>query len=75
MLSPSTPPPDNGCLTATQQFLLPHVWLDLKLSHNHIVKAMQDVFLFFFVFFVFLPFLGLLPWHTEVPRLGVESEL
>ena len=27
---------------------------------------------FFFVFFVFL---GLHPWHMEVPRLGVESEL
>ena len=25
--------------------------------------------------FVFLPFLGLLPWHMEVPRLGVGSEL
>ena len=23
----------------------------------------------------FLPFLGLLPQHMEVPRLGVESEL
>ena len=23
---------------------------------------------------VFLPFLGPLPWHIEVPRLGVESE-
>ena len=31
--------------------------------------------LFFFFFFVFLPFLGLLPQHMEVPRLGVESEL
>ena len=29
----------------------------------------------FFFFFVFLPFLGLLPWHLEVLRLGVESEL
>ena len=26
-------------------------------------------------FFVFLPFLGPLPQHMEVPRLGVESEL
>ena len=25
----------------------------------------------FFFFLVFLPFLGLLPWHMEVPRLGV----
>ena len=28
-----------------------------------------------FYFFVFLPFLGLLPGHMEVPRLGVQSEL
>jgi len=27
------------------------------------------------LFFVFLPFLGPLPRHMEVPRLGVESEL
>ena len=26
-------------------------------------------------FFVFLPFLGPLPKHVEVPRLGVKSEL
>ena len=31
--------------------------------------------LFFFFFFVFLPFLGPLPWHMEVLRLGVQSEL
>ena len=29
------------------------------------------VFFCFVLFFVFLPFLGLLPWHMEVPRLGV----
>ena len=29
----------------------------------------------FFSFFIFLSFLGLRPRHTEVPRLGVESEL
>ena len=32
-------------------------------------------FFFIFYFFVFLPFLGPLPRHMEVPRLGVESEL
>ena len=30
---------------------------------------------FFVCLFVFLPFLGLLLWHMEVPRLGVESVL
>ena len=29
----------------------------------------------FFCFFFFLIFLGLHPWHMEVPRLRVESEL
>ena len=33
------------------------------------------IYFLFFNFFVFLPFLGPLPWHMEVPRLGVESEL
>ena len=28
-----------------------------------------------FFFLVFLPFLGPHPWHMEVPRLGIESEL
>ena len=32
-------------------------------------------FFFFFFFSVFLPFLGQLPRHMEVPRLGVSSEL
>ena len=32
------------------------------------------VFFAIFFFFFFLHFLGLLPWHMEVPRLGVESE-
>ena len=35
----------------------------------------DSFFLSFFFFLVFLPFLGLFPWHMEVPRLGVESEL
>ena len=30
---------------------------------------------FFFFLFDFLPFLGPLPQHMEVPRLGVELEL
>ena len=29
----------------------------------------------FFFFAFFLVFIGLHPWHIEVPRLGVESEL
>ena len=32
-------------------------------------------FILFYFFFVFLPFLGPLPQHMEIPRLGVESEL
>ena len=33
------------------------------------------LFFFVFFFFFFLLFLGPLPQHMEVPRLGVESEL
>ena len=36
------------------------------------LDSSSPVFLFFFVF---LPFLGPFPWHMEVPRLEVESEL
>ena len=32
-------------------------------------------FLSFFFFFIFSPFLGPLPWHMEVPRLGIKLEL
>ena len=39
---------------------------------SFLVKA--EIF-FLFYFFVFLPFLGMLPWHMEVPRLGVQLEL
>ena len=42
--------------------------------------ACQKIFFFFFLFFGFclfvcFCFLWLHPWHMEVPRLGVESEL
>ena len=35
----------------------------------------EENFLVFFFFFFLLPFLGPLPQHMEVPRLGVELEL
>ena len=46
-----------------------------KVLHPYLLDP-EFVFLFFvFCFFVFLPFLGPLPRHMEVPRLGVQSEL
>ena len=33
------------------------------------------LFIYYFFLFFFFPFLGPLPWHMEVPRLGVETEL
>ena len=42
----------------------------------HDIGFVSDFFFFFFFsFFVFLPFLGPLPQHMEVPRLGVKAEL
>ena len=32
-------------------------------------------FFFFFFFFLSLSFLGPHPWHMEVPRLGIQSQL
>ena len=40
-----------------------------------LVLGILALFIYLFIYFVFLLFLGLLPRHMEVPRLGVESEL
>ena len=32
-------------------------------------------YIFIFYIYIYFCFLGLHPWHTEVPRLGVQSEL
>ena len=51
-----------------------------KLNPIKSLKIMSMLFFIYFLkliffFFVFLPFLGPLPRHMEVPRLGVLSEL
>ena len=33
------------------------------------------IYLFIYYFFGFFVFLGPRPWHMDVPRLGVHSEL
>ena len=43
-----------------------------KMKVSDFNQLLLDVFFFFFVFF---PFLGPLPLHVEVSRLGVKSEL
>ena len=40
---------------------------------SHIINS--TISLSFFFFFFFFCFLGPYPWHIEVPRLGVKSEL
>ena len=45
----------------------------LKISEIHIKLTIVTIY-FYFILFYFLP-LGLHPWHMEVPRLGVQSEL
>ena len=44
-------------------------------SQKSEAKAITSTLRLFFFSSVFLPFLGPLPWHVEVPRLGVDSEL
>ena len=50
----------------------------LSTEKNEIIKLIKKIYNKYnenFFFLVILPFLGLLPWHIEIPRLGVESEL
>ena len=42
-------------------------------KHQH-SRIVHNLF-YFILFLVFLLFLGPLPRHMEVPRLGIESEL
>ena len=41
----------------------------------HVATNGIIIIIIIIIIIVFLLFLGLLPWHMEVPRLGVESEL
>ena len=61
-------------------FLFSHVGTSRKITHYTFVFGKDFFLLTLFycilcIFFVFLLFLGPLPRHMEVPRLGVESEL
>ena len=40
-----------------------------------IVIVKQRILFYFFFFFGLFVFLGLHPWHMEVPRLGVQLEV
>ena len=46
----------------------------MRLGKADLNKPSHGVWGFLLLFFVFV-FLGLHPWHMEVPRLGVDSEL
>ena len=58
------------------QVRLPQPWEELRVSPEtgSDSKGAERLPDFSFVF-VFLPFLGLLPQHMEVPRIGVKSEV
>ena len=47
----------------------------LALSHTNIRPTIPSRLFFFFFFWSFWSFLGPHPWHIEVSRLGVQSEL
>ena len=54
-----------------------YVWqtsTDMYRLQEFSISFLSFFFLFLFFFF-FIVFLGLHPWHMEVPRLGVRSEL
>ena len=64
-------------LTSNQCFLAPSVADIEQFKDNlrHTIYGNVQVQTLFIYLFVFFPFLGPLPRHMEVPRLGVESEL
>ena len=46
--------------------------VEYRISLFASITENSEPYLFIYLFiFVFLPFLGPLPWHMEVPRLGV----
>ena len=48
-----------------------YLWTPSTISHS-LFSMKRHCFIYLFIYFVFL---GPHPWHMEVPRLGVESEL
>ena len=73
----------SGCMAVSDGVQLGARVFTLSTSLNRILLLkgrrmdlpLELYTLFFFNLFIFLPFLGLLPRHLEVPRLGVKSEL
>ena len=47
----------------------------IKPSGKHPMDILFSSTKFFFFVCVFLLFLGLIPWHMEIPRLGVQLKL
>ena len=45
-----------------------------RLPSRHFIVIVSFYFLFLFFIFCLMPFLGPLPQHMEVPRLGVQLE-
>ena len=52
-----------------------HPCLNFRRNVYFFIKYEEFCFVFVCFVFGFLPFLGPLPRHMQVPRLGVESEL
>jgi len=72
-LQVSTPRPQKIILQA--QLEEAEYWTSLYCFFYLVVGFLFFYFILFYFFFVFLLFLGPLPRHMEVPRLGVQSEL
>ena len=48
----------------------------IKQKQTTVVQSVLLLLFFYFLFiYLFFVFLGPNPWHVEIPRLGVETEL
>ena len=62
-------------ISFTAKLLSPPPFPYFSLWKEDIESSPYEREIIFLFFFFFLVFLGLRPWHMEVPSLGVESEL
>ena len=71
---PLPPAPENFHMLQVHPPKIITILYKIKRKVLKYIHTLLELYVFVF-FFVFLPFLGPIPRHMEVPKLGVELEL